>query len=81
MVSRNGEQVSAFGVKVPHYEEIQSVDPVIESMKEMAGRRDALRLIAEKANDEANKLDRELTRISGEQVRKLKSTQALIGAD
>jgi hypothetical protein len=65
-----------YNVDVPAKPDLASIEPVCESLADLAARRDALRLMAERASDEANRLDRELTSLFASHERELRSLAA-----
>jgi len=50
----------AYDVEIPAKPDLASIEPALESLADLAARRDALRLMSERALDEAARLDREL---------------------
>lgn len=58
---------------LPPKGELAPIEPVLESMQDLADRRDHLRSMARMATDEANRLDEELRTVSQHQLRQLKS--------
>lgn len=58
---------------LPPKNEVASIEPVLESLQDLANRRDHLRLMAKMATDEANRLDEEIRIASQGHLRQLKS--------
>ena len=69
-------QRNVYEVDVPKRPELASIEPALESLADLASRRDALRLMAERASDEASRIDRELGQAFAAHERELRSLAA-----
>jgi hypothetical protein len=67
-----------YDVDVPKRPDLASIEPALESLADLAARRDALRLMAEQASDEAARIDRELTQAFASHERELRSLAARV---
>lgn len=65
--------VEAMGIEVPPQRQLAPIEPVLESLSDLASRRDCLRMLAERATAEADKLDAELSRSVASHERALRS--------
>ena len=76
----NSKSFEALSIEVPARRELAPIDPVLESLSDLAGRRDALRLMAERALAEADKLERELKSQFEHHQRQMAALAAQLGA-
>lgn len=67
---------NAYEIDVPKRPELASIEPALESLADLASRRDALRMMAEQASDEAARIDRELGVLFASHERELRSLAA-----
>ena len=72
---------NAYDVDVPKRPELASIEPALESLADLASRRDGLRLMSERASDEASRIDRELATLFAAHERELRSLAARITRD
>ena len=69
-------KATTYEVDIPDRPNLASIEPALESLADLAGRRDALRLMAERAADEATRIDRELTTLLASHERSLRALAA-----
>lgn len=62
-MAKHDQDERFLSVTIPARPELASIEEALESLSDLAGRRDALRLIAERAASEATKLDQEFHKI------------------
>lgn len=75
----NGKGFEALQIEVPEAGQLVSIEPVLESLSDLAARRDALRLMAERAQAEADRLDDELRKMFDSHQRELAALAAQQG--
>ncbi len=67
-----------YNVDIPSRPELVSIEDALESLADLASRRDALRLMAERAGQEAQRIDTELSRQFAAHERELRSLAARV---
>lgn len=77
--SESNRAFSALNVEVPKRAELASIEPALESLNDLAERRDQLRFMAERAEAEAQRLNDELRKTFDSHKRQLASLAAGIG--
>lgn len=77
-MSKREEKV--LGLELPAKRELESIEPALEAINELAARRDVLRMISRRALDEAESIQRSIDEAVRGQQRELAALAAQVGA-
>ncbi|MGH7935900.1 MAG: hypothetical protein ACREF8_02700, partial [Chthoniobacterales bacterium] len=67
---------NTYEVDIPAARPLATIDPALESLSDLAARRDALRLMAKRANDEAGRIDEQIEKTVCGHLRALRALAA-----